>query len=155
MWSFFFSVFSRIRTEHGNLQSKSSYSVQLWEITTQKNSVFRFYLWTEHGNLQSKSSYSFLIWEITAKTKLRIWAFLTQCIYCYSLEVEIQMIPNILHFFTILSEKAISPDFMGTPLFLIVSQDFFHNISDWSSNKSEQTKNFRKNWFCQLLAFMN
>ena len=34
----FLSVFSRIRTEYGDLLCKSPYSVRMWENTTQKNS---------------------------------------------------------------------------------------------------------------------
>ena len=38
--SFFWSVFSRIRTEYGEIRSISPYSVQMRENTDQKNSVF-------------------------------------------------------------------------------------------------------------------
>ena len=34
---FFWSVFSRIRTECGDLRSKSPYSIRMWENTDQKN----------------------------------------------------------------------------------------------------------------------
>ena len=37
MQSFFWSVFSCIRTEYGDLWSKSLYSVRIWENTDQKN----------------------------------------------------------------------------------------------------------------------
>ena len=37
---FFWSAFSRIRTEYVDLWSKYPYSVQMWENTDQKNSVF-------------------------------------------------------------------------------------------------------------------
>ena len=40
MQSFFWSVFSRIRTEYGVNRSKSPYSGQMWEVMDQKNSVF-------------------------------------------------------------------------------------------------------------------
>ena len=40
IWSFFWSVFSRIRTQYGNLWSKSAYSIRIRENTNQKNSVF-------------------------------------------------------------------------------------------------------------------
>ena len=36
MWSFFWSVFSRIRTEYGDLRFKSTYSVRIQENTDQK-----------------------------------------------------------------------------------------------------------------------
>ena len=38
--SFFWSLFSRIRTEYGNLLRKSPYSVRIRKIQTRKNSVF-------------------------------------------------------------------------------------------------------------------
>ena len=41
-WEFFLSVFSLIWTEYGDLQSKSPYSVRMWENMDQKNS--------EHGH---------------------------------------------------------------------------------------------------------
>ena len=37
---FFWSVFSRIWTEYGEMQSISPYSVQMWKNTDQKNSEF-------------------------------------------------------------------------------------------------------------------
>ena len=43
MGSFFWSVFSRFRTEYGEIQSISSYSVRMRENTDQKNSVFGHY----------------------------------------------------------------------------------------------------------------
>ena len=48
MWSFFWSVFSRIQTEYRNLQKtlrvfgKSPYLVRIREIQTRKKSVFGF-----------------------------------------------------------------------------------------------------------------
>ena len=36
----FWSVFSRIRTEYGDLLYKSPYSVQMWENADQKNSKY-------------------------------------------------------------------------------------------------------------------
>ena len=41
--SFFWSVFSRIRTENGEIRSISPYSVRIWENTAWKNSVFRHF----------------------------------------------------------------------------------------------------------------
>ena len=41
---FFWSVFSRIRTEYGNLQSKYPYSVQIRENTDHKNTQYRHFL---------------------------------------------------------------------------------------------------------------
>ena len=41
---FFWSVFSRIRTEYEDLQSKSLYSVQMRENTDQKNSEYEHFL---------------------------------------------------------------------------------------------------------------
>ena len=40
IWSFFWSIFSRIRTEYGEIRSISPYSVRIREIRTSKNSVF-------------------------------------------------------------------------------------------------------------------
>ena len=40
---FFWSVFSRIRTEYGNLQSNSPYLVRIWENKYQKNSEFGYF----------------------------------------------------------------------------------------------------------------
>ena len=40
IWNFFWSVFSCIRTEYGDLMRKSPYSVRIQEIQTRKNSVF-------------------------------------------------------------------------------------------------------------------
>ena len=51
LWSLFalvleysWSVFSRIWTEYRDLQSKSPYTVQIWENTDQKNSAFGHFL---------------------------------------------------------------------------------------------------------------
>ena len=41
---FFWSAFSRVWTEYGNLLRKSLYSVQMQENTDQKNSVFGQFL---------------------------------------------------------------------------------------------------------------
>ena len=41
--SFFWSVFSRIRTEYEDLRSKSPYSVRIRENTDQKNSAFGYF----------------------------------------------------------------------------------------------------------------
>ena len=41
---FFWSVFSRIRTEYGDLQIKSPYSVRMRENTDQKNSKYGYFL---------------------------------------------------------------------------------------------------------------
>ena len=40
---FFWSVFSRIRTEFGEIQSISSYSVLMWENADQKNSEYWYF----------------------------------------------------------------------------------------------------------------
>ena len=37
---FLWSVFSRIRTEYGEIRSMSPYSVRMWENTDQKNSEY-------------------------------------------------------------------------------------------------------------------
>ena len=42
MRSFFWSVFSRIRSEYGNLLCRSTYSVRMWENTDQK----KLHIWT-------------------------------------------------------------------------------------------------------------
>ena len=47
---FFSSIFSRICTEYGHLLRKSSYLVQMREITDQKNSVFVQFLRSENNN---------------------------------------------------------------------------------------------------------
>ena len=44
IWSTFWSVFSCIRTEYGDLRWKSLYSVRMQENTDQKNSVFGLFL---------------------------------------------------------------------------------------------------------------
>ena len=41
---FFWSLFSRIRTEYGDLRNKSPYSVQIRENKDQKNSEYRHFL---------------------------------------------------------------------------------------------------------------
>ena len=45
---FFWSVFSRIRTEYGDLLCKCPYSVQMWENTDQKNSKYGYFLRSFH-----------------------------------------------------------------------------------------------------------
>ena len=47
---FFWSVFSRIRTEYGDFASKSLYSVVMWENTDQKNSEYGHFLHSGNGN---------------------------------------------------------------------------------------------------------
>ena len=61
MWSFFWSVFSRIRTEYGDLRSKSPYSVRIREVRTRKNSVFGRFSRSDHswGNFPFFLSYVF------------------------------------------------------------------------------------------------
>ena len=83
MWSFFWYAFSRIQAEHGNLQSKSSYSVRIWENLAQKNSVFGLYLQTEHKSLERKFSYSVRIREIMAQKKLLFGLYLCSDSICY------------------------------------------------------------------------
>ena len=44
---FFWSVFSRIRTEYGEILRISPYSVRMWENTDQKNSEYGHFLRSE------------------------------------------------------------------------------------------------------------
>ena len=48
---FFWSVFSRIPTEYGEIRRISSYSVRMWENTDQKNSVFRHFSRSVNKNI--------------------------------------------------------------------------------------------------------
>ena len=59
--SFFWSVFSRIRTENGDFRSKSPYSVPIREVRTRKNSVFGRFSRSDHswGNFSFFRSYVF------------------------------------------------------------------------------------------------
>ena len=43
---FFWSAVSRIQTEHGDLQSKSSYLVRIRENADQKKSEYGYFLWS-------------------------------------------------------------------------------------------------------------
>ena len=60
---FFWSVFSGIRTEYGDLQSKSLCSVWMQEIADQKDSKYRHFLRNEHPfylnsrGFQTKANY--------------------------------------------------------------------------------------------------
>ena len=59
--SFFWSVFSRIRTKNGDFRSKSPYSVPIREVRTRKNSVFGRFSRSDHswGNFSFFLSYVF------------------------------------------------------------------------------------------------
>ena len=50
---FFWSVFYRIRTEYGDLDSKSPYSFQMWENKDQKNSEYVHFL----GSVEELQTY--------------------------------------------------------------------------------------------------
>ena len=59
MWSFFWSVFSRIRTKYGEIRRKSLYSVRIRENTDQKKTLC---LDIFHAVLNKKNQKIFLPW---------------------------------------------------------------------------------------------
>ena len=64
---FFWSVFSRIWTEYGDLLRKSPYSVQIWKIRTRKKPVFGQFSHTDvfKNSVNDKILYYIIIANLT------------------------------------------------------------------------------------------
>ena len=69
---FFWSVFSRIQTEYGEILHISSYSARMWKKTDQKNS--------EYGHFSHSVSYKSLyniLWNGIALWRKKEWTYLS------------------------------------------------------------------------------
>ena len=86
---FFWSVFSRIRTEYGDLRSKSPYSFRMRETTNQKNSKYRHFLRNDYKTLYPLEKARKLICNLKIMTSTKIINFQKL--------ISIQLKSNIVH----------------------------------------------------------
>ena len=68
-WEFFWSVFSRIRTEYGDLRRKSPYSVWMQKNMDQKNSEYRHFLRSDNIEIRRQVFQVFLVMSVSICTK--------------------------------------------------------------------------------------
>ena len=107
MRSFFWSVFSCIRTEYKDLRSKSQYSVRIQENTDEKNSIFGHFSRSvmETHILESPRFYRFLL---NRNVDQFIFIFFKECFFTHSVTYSVhclgqKIILNFQDFFFVVN----------------------------------------------------